>query len=176
MDAHACASRHDGLCPLQPLDAARSMTAYLPVRRNTIGLTCLLRMCRGHSLLPRRTARSGGGGRAAARPHRGRTAQGTLGLWALNRCQSVCVPYVARYRHGTNIWFICALCLGCACHSGTEPPAQVRWEAILSLWTNGYEYATILAPAMLTAPRYFAGEIEFGVIAQARSHCQTLLE
>ncbi len=45
---------------------------------------------------------------------------------------------------------------------------QVRWEAILSLWTNGYEYATILAPAMLTAPRYFAGEIEFGVIAQAR--------
>ena len=44
----------------------------------------------------------------------------------------------------------------------------MRWEAILSLWTNGYEYATILAPAMLTAPRYFAGEIEFGVIAQAR--------
>ena len=29
-------------------------------------------------------------------------------------------------------------------------------------------YATILVPSLLTAPRYFAGQIEFGVIAQAR--------
>jgi ABC-type uncharacterized transport system fused permease/ATPase subunit len=30
-------------------------------------------------------------------------------------------------------------------------------------------YATILVPSLLTAPRYFAGEIEFGVIAQVGS-------
>jgi hypothetical protein len=29
-------------------------------------------------------------------------------------------------------------------------------------------YATILVPSLLTAPRYFRGEIEFGVISQAR--------
>ena len=27
-------------------------------------------------------------------------------------------------------------------------------------------YATILVPSMLTAPRYFSGEVEFGVITQ----------
>jgi hypothetical protein len=32
-------------------------------------------------------------------------------------------------------------------------------------------YATILVPSLLTAPRYFAGEIEFGVIAQVGSCC-----
>ena len=30
-----------------------------------------------------------------------------------------------------------------------------------------YSFATILIPSLLTAPRYFAGEVEFGVIAQA---------
>jgi ABC-type uncharacterized transport system fused permease/ATPase subunit len=29
-------------------------------------------------------------------------------------------------------------------------------------------YATILVPSLLTAPRYFRGEVEFGVISQAR--------
>lgn len=43
---------------------------------------------------------------------------------------------------------------------------KVKWEAFLSLWTNAYSYATILVPSLLTAPRYFAGEVEFGVIAQ----------
>mmetsp|Transcript_14977 Transcript_14977/g.45203 ORF Transcript_14977/g.45203 Transcript_14977/m.45203 type:complete len:636 (-) Transcript_14977:410-2317(-) len=43
---------------------------------------------------------------------------------------------------------------------------KIAWGAALSLWTNGYSYATILLPALLTAPRYFAGDIEFGVIAQ----------
>lgn len=30
-------------------------------------------------------------------------------------------------------------------------------------------YATILAPALLLAPRYFAGELRFGDISQVRS-------
>jgi ABC transporter transmembrane region 2 len=46
---------------------------------------------------------------------------------------------------------------------------RIMWDAGLSLWTNCYTYATVLVPAMLTAPRYFAGEIEFGVISQVRS-------
>ena len=29
-------------------------------------------------------------------------------------------------------------------------------------------YATILVPSLLTAPRYFSGEVEFGVITQVR--------
>ena len=37
----------------------------------------------------------------------------------------------------------------------------------LELWTNVYSYSTILVPSLLTAPRYFMGEIEFGVISQA---------
>lgn len=37
----------------------------------------------------------------------------------------------------------------------------------LELWRNVYNFATILIPTVLTAPRFFAGEVEFGVIAQA---------
>ena len=37
-------------------------------------------------------------------------------------------------------------------------------------------YATILVPSLLTAPRYFSGEVEFGVITQVRlSSLHTLL-
>ena len=43
---------------------------------------------------------------------------------------------------------------------------RIQWSAYLSLWTNCYSYATILAPAVITAPMYFRGEIEFGVISQ----------
>eukprot|EP00798_Chlamydomonas_sp_ICE-L_P018046 gene18046-24463_t len=43
---------------------------------------------------------------------------------------------------------------------------RVRWNAIYDLWTSIYNYATILVPSLLTAPRYFRGEIEFGVISQ----------
>lgn len=43
---------------------------------------------------------------------------------------------------------------------------RVTWSAGLSLWTNCYTYITILLPSLLTAPRYFAGEVEFGVITQ----------
>lgn len=43
---------------------------------------------------------------------------------------------------------------------------RIQWSAYLSLWTNCYSYATILAPAVITAPMYFRGEIEFGIISQ----------
>lgn len=43
---------------------------------------------------------------------------------------------------------------------------RIKWSAWLSLWTNCYSYATILAPAFITAPMYFRGEIEFGTISQ----------
>ena len=43
---------------------------------------------------------------------------------------------------------------------------RMKWSAYLSLWTNCYSYATILAPAVITAPMYFRGQIEFGIISQ----------
>ncbi|KAK9809945.1 hypothetical protein WJX72_002230 [[Myrmecia] bisecta] len=43
---------------------------------------------------------------------------------------------------------------------------KLAWEAGLAIWTNCYSYATILVPSLLTAPRYFSGEVEFGVITQ----------
>ncbi|GAB4815130.1 hypothetical protein N2152v2_002176 [Parachlorella kessleri] len=43
---------------------------------------------------------------------------------------------------------------------------RLRVESWLAAWTNAYSYATILAPALLLAPRYFAGEIRFGDISQ----------
>ena len=43
---------------------------------------------------------------------------------------------------------------------------KVLWLAGLNLWQNVLSYATILLPAMLLAPRYFAGDIEFGVVSQ----------
>ena len=46
--------------------------------------------------------------------------------------------------------------------------AKIRLKMLLALWQNSYGYATILVPSLLTAPRYFRGEIEFGVISQVR--------
>ena len=43
---------------------------------------------------------------------------------------------------------------------------KIAWMGGLSLWTNAYSYVTMLIPPILTAPRYFAGEVEFGVITQ----------
>lgn len=43
---------------------------------------------------------------------------------------------------------------------------RIIWSTFLSLWTNFYQHATILLPSLLTAPRYFEGKIEFGVITQ----------
>ena len=42
----------------------------------------------------------------------------------------------------------------------------IAWKALLSLWKNLYTYSTILVPSSVTAPRYFRGEIQFGVITQ----------
>ena len=43
---------------------------------------------------------------------------------------------------------------------------KIAWMGGLSLWTNFYSYVTMLIPPLMTAPRYFAGELEFGVITQ----------
>ena len=45
---------------------------------------------------------------------------------------------------------------------------RLAWAFGLSLWANAYSYATILAPSLLMAPRYFRGEVEFGAIAQVQ--------
>ena len=45
---------------------------------------------------------------------------------------------------------------------------RINWSACLSLWTNCYSYSTVLAPAFITAPMYFRGEIEFGIISQVK--------
>ena len=50
---------------------------------------------------------------------------------------------------------------------------KIVWATFLALWTNFYQHATLLLPSLLTAPRYFAGEVEFGVITQVRSTAQT---
>ena len=47
---------------------------------------------------------------------------------------------------------------------------KIAWTGGLSLWTNAYSYVTMLIPPLLTAPRYFAGEVEFGVITQVLYH------
>eukprot|EP01025_Chloroclados_australasicus_P031214 TRINITY_DN31579_c0_g1_i4.p1 TRINITY_DN31579_c0_g1~~TRINITY_DN31579_c0_g1_i4.p1 ORF type:complete len:631 (-),score=42.04 TRINITY_DN31579_c0_g1_i4:273-2165(-) len=44
---------------------------------------------------------------------------------------------------------------------------RIRWLMGLDLWNNAYSYATILVPSLVTAPRYFAGQLEFGDISQA---------
>ena len=50
---------------------------------------------------------------------------------------------------------------------------KIIWAAFLALWTNFYQHATLLLPSLLTAPRYFAGEIEFGVITQVPLRCSS---
>ena len=40
-------------------------------------------------------------------------------------------------------------------------------ERTLAIFQNAYEYTTLLVPALVIAPRYFAGEVEFGVVSQA---------
>ena len=43
---------------------------------------------------------------------------------------------------------------------------RLAWALGLSLWANAYSYATILVPTLIMAPRFFAGEVEFGAISQ----------
>ncbi|HAX79030.1 MAG TPA: ABC transporter ATP-binding protein, partial [Cyanobacteria bacterium UBA11372] len=43
----------------------------------------------------------------------------------------------------------------------------VEWQRNLGFFTQGYDYIIIILPALVIAPRYFAGQVEFGVISQA---------
>jgi len=45
---------------------------------------------------------------------------------------------------------------------------RIRWTSLLAVWRNVYTYSTILVPSCVTAPLYFAGNIQFGVVTQAR--------
>ena len=42
----------------------------------------------------------------------------------------------------------------------------INWSALLALWKNLYTYSTILVPSSVTAPLYFAGKVQFGVVTQ----------
>jgi vitamin B12/bleomycin/antimicrobial peptide transport system ATP-binding/permease protein len=42
----------------------------------------------------------------------------------------------------------------------------INLSALLDAWRNCYDYATILVPPVIIAPRYFRGEIQFGVVTQ----------
>ncbi|MEB3335963.1 MAG: ABC transporter ATP-binding protein/permease [Leptolyngbyaceae bacterium] len=43
----------------------------------------------------------------------------------------------------------------------------IGWQRNLDFFTTGYGYLVIILPTLVVVPRYFAGEIEFGDIAQA---------
>ena len=49
----------------------------------------------------------------------------------------------------------------------------INWSALLALWKNVYTYATILIPSAVTAPQYFSGKVQFGVISQVSAAAQT---
>ncbi|KAL2630011.1 hypothetical protein R1flu_014697 [Riccia fluitans] len=42
----------------------------------------------------------------------------------------------------------------------------ILWRRHLGLFNNAYEFSMLVVPSIIIAPRYFAGEVEFGVIAQ----------
>ena len=44
---------------------------------------------------------------------------------------------------------------------------KIEWGRTLALFTNAYEFATFALPSLIIAPRFFAGEVEFGVVTQA---------
>jgi len=43
----------------------------------------------------------------------------------------------------------------------------IGWQRNLGFFTTSYRYFVIIVPALVVAPRYFAGEIDFGGISQA---------
>jgi putative ATP-binding cassette transporter len=45
---------------------------------------------------------------------------------------------------------------------------HLNWSIGLEAFQEAYEYATIVLPYLVVAPLYFAGEIEYGVVTQAR--------
>ncbi|KAG0612261.1 hypothetical protein M758_6G014300 [Ceratodon purpureus] len=42
----------------------------------------------------------------------------------------------------------------------------ILWNRHLALFNNVYEFSMIIVPSIIVAPRYFSGEVEFGVISQ----------
>ena len=48
-----------------------------------------------------------------------------------------------------------------------EVSKLIVWERHLAVFKNAYQYITYLIPPVIIAPRYLAGEIEFGVVAQS---------
>lgn len=44
----------------------------------------------------------------------------------------------------------------------------INWNRNLGFFVTGYNYLTIIVPTVIVAPRYVAGEIEFGVVTQAQ--------
>ncbi|KAL3687738.1 hypothetical protein R1sor_014047 [Riccia sorocarpa] len=42
----------------------------------------------------------------------------------------------------------------------------ILWRRHLGLFNNAYEFSMLVVPSIIIAPRYFAGQVEFGVIAQ----------
>ncbi|PIE59217.1 MAG: ABC transporter ATP-binding protein [Desulfobulbus propionicus] len=43
----------------------------------------------------------------------------------------------------------------------------IGWQRNLDFFTTGYNYLVVILPAMIVAPMYFAGKVEFGQITQA---------
>ncbi|KAG0586543.1 hypothetical protein KC19_2G098900 [Ceratodon purpureus] len=42
----------------------------------------------------------------------------------------------------------------------------ILWNRHLSLFNNVYEFSMIIVPSIIVAPRYFSGQVQFGVISQ----------
>ena len=42
----------------------------------------------------------------------------------------------------------------------------IKWQRNLAYFTTGYNYLTMIIPALILAPRYFAGQLRFGDITQ----------
>ena len=51
----------------------------------------------------------------------------------------------------------------------------IRVNRNLAVFTNGYNYLILIIPALLVAPLYFRGEVEFGVITQSAMAFSTLV-
>ena len=43
----------------------------------------------------------------------------------------------------------------------------IGWQRNLDFFTTGYNYLVVILPALIVAPMYFAGKVEFGQISQA---------
>ena len=71
---------------------------------------------------------------------------------------------IALYRGARRELSACWTRLGAVAATLTR---KIAWSRNLALFTNAYEFATFALPSLIIAPRYFAGEVEFGVVTQA---------